>query len=142
MQPAHTISAHSAAKVCRLPCHLAQTVHSIKHTLQLRQLYWNFTLDLVSDTWTLEQTSKQTVSCCPAGAASALLCLSLAQALDVDCGECCPEPTAAETAEVLGHSLKDRQGAGVVPWALLTLLYRNQGESEQALHSPTVHRLC
>lgn len=62
-----------------------------------------------------------------AGAALALLCLSLAQVLGLDGAEACPEPCPAEAAEVVGHSLKDRPEADVVPWALLAALYRNQG---------------
>lgn len=70
-------------------------------------------------------------------AAAALLCLSLAQGLQVQEVSTPHEghpvtavdPAALECAEVLGHSLKDRQAAagGVVPWALLALLYRSQG---------------
>ena len=63
------------------------------------------------------------------GAASALLYLSLAQALGVDGPNAAAEAAAAEAAEVLGHSLKDRQGGDVVPWACLALLYRSQGAS-------------
>lgn len=64
-----------------------------------------------------------------AAAAAALLCLSLAQGLGVDCPGG-PDPAAGEAAEVLGHSLKDREGTqAVVPWALLALLYRSQGET-------------
>lgn len=63
------------------------------------------------------------------GAAAAMLCLSLVQALGVDCPGG-PDPAAGEAAEVLGHSLKDREGTqAVVPWALLALLYRSQGEA-------------
>jgi hypothetical protein len=68
-------------------------------------------------------------------AAAALACLGLALALgrDVEGG---PEPAALEWVEVLGHSLKDAAAAaggsaiaaGVLPWALLALLYRMQGK--------------
>lgn len=63
-----------------------------------------------------------------AGAALALLYLSLAQVMGLDGAEACPEPCPAEAAEVLGHNLKDRLGADVVPWALLAALYRSQGD--------------
>jgi hypothetical protein len=45
----------------------------------------------------------------------------------LDGSEAVPEPCPAEAAEVLGHSLKDRPGVDVVPWALLAALYRSQG---------------
>jgi hypothetical protein len=68
-------------------------------------------------------------------AAAALACLGLALSLgkDIEGG---PEPAALEWVEVLGHSLKDTtaaaggsaSAAGALPWALLALLYRMQGE--------------
>lgn len=71
-------------------------------------------------------------------AAVALACLGLALALgkDVEGG---PEPAALEWVEVLGHSLKDAAApaggsattTSVLPWALLALLYRMQGEQRQ-----------
>lgn len=77
---------------------------------------------------------------------SALLCLSVAGVLGVDDPGCSPEPAAAETAEVLAHSLKDRQGADVIPWALLALLYRSQGEAHglllQLSARSTSQRMC
>jgi hypothetical protein len=76
----------------------------------------------------------------PAAAALACLGLALSQGKDVEGG---PDPAALEWAEVLGHSLKDAAGAaaaaaasngtsatGVLPWALLALLYRVQGEMQ------------
>jgi pyruvate/2-oxoglutarate dehydrogenase complex dihydrolipoamide acyltransferase (E2) component len=48
---------------------------------------------------------------------------------------------------VLAHNLKDRQGADVVPWALLALLYRSQGEAHRYVAAAgqkhtKVHVLC
>jgi tetratricopeptide (TPR) repeat protein len=78
----------------------------------------------------------------PAAAALACLGLALSQGKDVEGG---PDPAALEWAEVLGHSLKDAAGAaaaasngasaaGVLPWALLALLYRVQGEASSHAH--------
>jgi hypothetical protein len=74
----------------------------------------------------------------PTGATSALLYLSLAQALGVDGPDAAGDAAAAEAAEVLGHSLKDRQGGDVVPWACLALLYRSQG----VLPTSRLHQQC
>lgn len=70
-------------------------------------------------------------------AAAALTCLGLALATGTDV-EDGPDATALDWAEVLGHSLKDAaasSGAGVLPWALLALLYRMQGGATLQLHS-------
>jgi hypothetical protein len=72
----------------------------------------------------------------PAAAALACLGLALSQGKDVEGG---PDPAALEWGEVVGHSLKDaaaagasdgHSAAGVLPWALLALLYRVQGEAQ------------
>lgn len=81
------------------------------------------------------------VSC---GRSLGLLCLGLALVLHCDLPDG-PDAAAAEWAEVVGHALKDAApapadctsaaaatpaaGAGVVTWALLSLLYRSQGAS-------------
>jgi hypothetical protein len=84
----------------------------------------------------------------PAAAALACLGLALSQSKDVEGGA---DPAALEWAEVLGHSSKDAaaagasngpSAAGVLPWALLALLYRVQGEAQSLVCPIAAWQAC
>lgn len=62
----------------------------------------------------------------PSAAALACLGLSMAQGKDLPDA---PDPAAFGWVEVLSHTMKDAAGpAAALPWALLALLHRVQGE--------------